>query len=392
MHTHLSRADGIALASLVAAAFGTGWAVGNAGEAKGTPGETENKELSSARVQVIRAYSDGLSPNPHKAELQGVSWACDRFIGVGTLASDSDSDGDWGRWAPRVWTSTDGSRWELVPYDKTWEDGDPFNSSMRGVTRGPEDTFVAVGTSWHGSPIDREAAAWKSTDGLTWTRVDSESFTRAQAQSLEGLPYAQHQYLAVGHDDDDAAIWASSDGVNWRRLKVAAFDDVRGEQFLGDITFAKGQWVAVGADSLTDVGDVASPDDDDATDAAVWTSSDGQTREKQTGPDVGKNGSQKLEGACYNSSAELWIVVGQDRSLGNNGAVWTSSDLSTWQRFNADSRELSGAETIALKGVSCSTDTWVGVGIVAPRDGERPISGEAWIIKSDSRTSDSPQP
>ena len=131
MHTHLSRGDGIALVSLALAAFGAGWAVGNAGEAKGTPGETENKELSSAEVEVVRAYIDGLSPNPHKGELQGVNWVGDRFIGVGTLALDSDSDGHWGRWYPRVWTSTDGGRWELVPYDKTWEDSDPYNSSMR---------------------------------------------------------------------------------------------------------------------------------------------------------------------------------------------------------------------------------------------------------------------
>ena len=69
--------------------------------------------------------------------------------------------------------------------------------------------FVAVGTGADG------AAAWTSTDGLTWTAVaDGPDLKGA---TMDAVTTTSNGFEAAGYDSDGARLWSSTDGSTWSR-------------------------------------------------------------------------------------------------------------------------------------------------------------------------------
>ena len=125
--------------------------------------------------------------------------------------------------------------------------------------------------------------------------------------------------MAVGQDqsigDGSAAVWISADGDTWRRIPhdEAVFGGDGQQQMEGVIVWA-GRLVAFGSDSSG--GD---------TDAAVWTSADGEGWQRVAHDEsvFGGSGEQSMTGAVvWNDDL---VIVGYTDRDGFDAAVWVAS-------------------------------------------------------------------
>jgi hypothetical protein len=159
-----------------------------------------------------------------------------------------------------VWTSVDGITWSRVPHDEDVFSG-VADIEIWGVAAGGPG-LVAVGADTSGA---RAAAVWTSVDGLTWLRVphDEVNLDGDGNQIMWDVVAGGPGLVAVGWDtggERDAAVWRSEDGLTWLRL--------RGEEALfgGPGTQAMLS-VAVGGPGLVAVGGDWGGGD---WDGAVW--------------------------------------------------------------------------------------------------------------------------
>ena len=166
-----------------------------------------------------------------------------------------------------VWTSSDGITWSRVPHDEPVFGG-THDQMMLSVTAGGPG-LVAVGSAGQGG--DHDAIVWTSPDGLTWSRVahDEAVFGGESIQVMHDVTVIDGSLLALGldgpFDASSAAAWTSSDGISWSRVP-------HDEELFG----GRGSQAMVGA-MIGDRGIVAVGWDGpfDAFDAAVWGSADG---------------------------------------------------------------------------------------------------------------------
>lgn len=161
-------------------------------------------------------------------------------------------------------------------------------NDLRGVTWGT--VFVAVGAN---------GAMFSSTDGSTWTALDSGVVTNLNAAVFRGV------YLAAG---DNGAMLYSTDAITWTPRTTGTSNK------LNAIAANSGRFVAVGANGT------------------VVTSADGITW-------AGAANSATTNDlfAVTVSASGLWIAVGA------NGTLITSADGSTWTTVTSNTaRDLKG--------------------------------------------------
>ena len=182
------------------------------------------------------------------------------LVSVGSFGKGGDHDAI-------VWTSTDGLTWSLVAHDEAVFGGESMQVMHRVVAGGPG--LLVFGLN---GPFDAgSAVVWFSTDGTTWTRVPhhDDVFGGRGAQTIVGGVAAGPGIVAVGWDGPfdarDAAAWASTDGISWARLPHddEALGGLRDQQML-DVVAAGPGLVAVGFEGPGLEG--ATGD----SDAAVW--------------------------------------------------------------------------------------------------------------------------
>ena len=139
----------------------------------------------------------------------------------------------------RFWSSADGMDWAAVPDDPG------FAGAEVADVLGIDGRFVAIGKlgtgqRWSGS------VAWVSSDGRQWTRIDSPELAAGIASALAPLDGG---LVAVGSDLDEreALAWRSTDGSTW---SVAPREDSRlynGEKIrMTDVTAVRAGLLAVG--------------------------------------------------------------------------------------------------------------------------------------------------
>jgi hypothetical protein len=169
----------------------------------------------------------------------------------------------------RFWTSPDGIAWTPVPDDPA-----AFaDAEVRSLTTAPGE-FIAVGVA--GSVQDPTgAAAWTSTDGTSWTRVDDAVFAGGIAASVSMAPFGG--VVAVGSDLDrrNAVAWITPDGRAWTR---AAYEAARqhpgGYAWMTDVVAVGDELIAVGTLQGLQRGT-----------AMAWVSKDGRTwQQARTAP------------------------------------------------------------------------------------------------------------
>lgn len=173
-----------------------------------------------------------------------------------------------------AWTSPDGATWQRITAASGLDA--PGRTSFEAVTATPAGVFI--GGSYR-TGNSRKAAVWRSTDTVTWHRLDSPAFGTSQAQEIATLASFRGGLVAGGaateNGTDAAAVWTSADGESWARV---AHDEA---------TFGGAGSDAINLllplpDGILALGR-ASPGKLDP-DAAVWTSRDAASWQREPMP------------------------------------------------------------------------------------------------------------
>jgi Bacterial SH3 domain len=232
--------------------------------------------------------------------------------------------------------------------------------------------LVAVGNTGGASGEPRHAAAWTSADARSWERAPgatSESFP-----TFVGLPDVGGM-VAVATDGERlvavggvgpgygpemlAAAWTSTDAITWER---AMQDPTFAGSFLLDVAAFEGGWIAVGVHEADEAG---GPERTQS--GAIWLSTDGRSWHAA---DVDLGGPAGAVGAI---GADLVVLAGDvdpfcGNCFGGGTHVFVSGDGSSWSPVTDDQLPSGfGAGDLALVGTRLVT---VGA---ASKGNERPI-------------------
>ena len=172
--------------------------------------------------------------------VSAVAWTGDRFVAVGLEDDDA-----------AVWISTDGTGWERVADPGGMFGGGIGSTAMRAVTTGGPG-LVAVGSGW---AVDRPAVVvWTSPDGVAWTRVEHDEavFGGLGPPLVMSVAAGRGGVIAVGFDGEpdgvgDVALWTSPDGLTWTRVDSDTLRATSG-QYAYDLAFYDGKVFVVGTD------------------------------------------------------------------------------------------------------------------------------------------------
>ena len=247
------------------------------------------------------------------------------YLAVGSVNVDCCADGDPSKNRGVLWTSADGSRWEMVDDLATLE-----HSTLTGVvTDGSR--LLAIGSyaePMAGEPGIPAPALWVSDDGLEWDRVP-DPVPSMVASTRSGFVGASVGFMLTT-GDAVTTFMTSTDGTYWR---------MRSDTYAGlilDIAAAPdGRVVAVGAIDMAALGEPS------ALDAIVWNSPDGVTWPR---PETVATNSRLLS-VAYDDGG--FVAIGNADGTADEGpigdTVWSSPDGVTWtQRQIA----ISGEETL----------------------------------------------
>ena len=238
-----------------------------------------------------------------------------------------------------AWASIDGRRWTLAAGFPTSE-----HSVVRSVASG-SNGLVAVGVD------GRDAASWRSTDGLTWQRSPSAA-SLSGPRPLEFLSVSSTPggYVAVGYEGPSVgvarpAFWFSPDGVRWERGSTPR-----------EVEAGRVEAVAAAGELIVAVGTAGTTEH--PTGGLAWTSRDGRAWTPVADERPFEAG--KLHGVS--PVGDGFIAVGAD--LDNKKAiVWRSSaDGRTWTRV-PDAPSLGNfGLPIEMRDVTLAGSTYIAVG------------------------------
>ena len=148
--------------------------------------------------------------------------------------------------APAVWLSADGLTWE-----KTWV-GDPaadttITPAINAVAEGPDGALIAVGEA-EGPAGTLTAGMWRSEDGRVWHQVLDPALASASGRGLvlSDVAYGPEGFVAIGTEGQaDPAMWHSSDGASWTRVDTAD-QPFGGSEALSSVTATEGGYLLTG--------------------------------------------------------------------------------------------------------------------------------------------------
>lgn len=249
-------------------------------------------------------------------------------------------------------------------------------------------TYVAVGGQTCVSSGDVvtgcSADVYRSTDGRSWTRVDTAqaSLGLGTAITLSGpsrgmidVAGGGQGFVAIGYAGSDVlrpTLWMSVDGLIWDRLAQAPFDGAE----LTAVVNAGGRWVVAGA-----IVDGVAPR------GATWWSDDGTTWNRapdsvvfdvggfiDTGETPGVGGIRALATDGSRIVGVGTVCDAEGRSC--PAAIWTSDDGIRWDR--KEGLDLSGEVGLVfggfavhgdggflVMGSSCPATGCVGIGLLS---------------------------
>lgn len=228
-----------------------------------------------AKAGMVWTSTDGVAWVQRSAETFDSAWlSAVSPGGPGVVALGTDLAG------PAAWFSTDGVVWELaqVPPIPSFAAGD---YAVWGDVVSIGDRIVAGGVAeLSGRGVASEQyLLWTSEDGRTWTEVSPDEVVLPGASVITGLAVGTSGIVMVGRGPliDEPAVWFSADGRSWHRAPPE--QEGFGSRFrngfawggLRAVAAGPGGYVAVGGDGQCGGGDCPSAE------AAVWTSTDGET-------------------------------------------------------------------------------------------------------------------
>ena len=250
-----------------------------------------------------------------------------------------DTDGAGGA----VWVSSDGRHWEKVT-----DPGGVFTSSgylhARAVTAGGPG-FVAVGNEV-GGPDRGVAAVWVSTDGRSWQRVTSDSFTGPGSRAMGDVTTLGSRVVAGGQIGRDAGVWVSEDGLTWE-VAYPVTPSIGLDQHILSVAATEQGLVAVGAKETSA----------DVWDAAVWVSEDGLTWDQVATNNLALGGPGSQIMTAVATAGPGLVAVGQEHPDNQtpeafNSVVWTSVDGTKWTRLPGPIEDNRGLQLWSVVGTN----------------------------------------
>ena len=215
-----------------------------------------------------------------------------------------------------VWHSTDGIHWDyrlkVFPTALGAEDIVTVTDVVATPTgwlvvgRDDEACFVAC------VPNPLRAMVWRSTDGLSWTRVTGPSLPGGGINSVAAFDWG---YIAGGDAGGRAAFWLSTDGLTWTRLADQTMFGASGQAVTVTGVAAIGtSIVAVGmahGDSGSEVVAWYSPDSEEWAKASVEGAREGQV-------------------FSVAATAGRFLATGPSGATSCLGGIWASTDGAAW--------------------------------------------------------------
>ena len=125
-----------------------------------------------------------------------------------------------------------------------------------------------------------------------------------------------------GDDASDAAVWVSSDGEEWERVCHPSLGGPGEQQMLG-VTATDSLLVAVGSEVV-----------DGDRDGVVWLSEDGRDWRRSDSEDLGGSGEQWIVDVAF-TDVGLVAVGSVGRTRDQDAAFWTSDEGVVWDRAAA---------------------------------------------------------
>ena len=249
-----------------------------------------------------------------------------------------------------VWKSTDGVKWtQVLPRGSIYTSiPTQFSPRMNHAT------VVYNGAMWVIGGYDGSARndVWKSTDGVTWTKVLEDSYNAGQFSHRGGhslVVYDGAMWVIAGQGigyRDMNDVWKSTDGANWTYINKDSAPSARfsPRRFFATVAFNGAMWVIGGVDGNYH-NDVWK-----STDGAVWT----QVLPSTATPPADQFSIRSNPATVvYNPSTgsgqdgAIWLIGG----IGGGGLkdVWTSTDGAHWAQVNASIPFLVRASTVYKK-------------------------------------------
>lgn len=307
--------------------------------------------LVRAWARLTHAHFRG----PGHQLISGVRSGGPGFIAVGVDSSGPDADA-------AVWVSSDGETWSRVDSPAL---GGPHAQGLEDVAIGPLG-IVAVG--WDSSAGDIDAAAWFSTDGITWEQVGGSGFVLEEHQEARAVLATDQGFVAAGFGvvgrEADAAVWTSPDGRVWTRVDDPALGGV-GTQRISSLVAGPHGLVAGGTNFLPSEFGLYN------LDARVWVSLDGSSWDPIDATAFGGPGWQYINTIVLGPDG--FVAAGGDilgaPGLDNDAAVWTSPDAVTWTRVHDD--DFAGERAQQISAVIGGSTDLVAVGYDTMPGGNR---------------------
>ena len=137
-------------------------------ECVGFPAEVCQSHIKSGDVAGVWTSPDGRTWEPAKVTqpagtMSAVASGQGRLVAVGTAFAGTSG--------PAAWTSVDGRTWQALPASAFAASAGHEPGALEDIAAGPGG-FVVVGSEVGAG--GRRATAWYSTDGLAWTRTESD--------------------------------------------------------------------------------------------------------------------------------------------------------------------------------------------------------------------------
>ncbi len=263
-----------------------------------------------------------------------------------------------------IWMSPNGQRWRSADAP-----GLHMSGEQRATTVGVKDGVI-LALGWTSGGSDLDAMGWRSTDdGTSWTPVRSPSWAQPGDQVVRDVVVSHGSFVAVGYDassgEPQGAAWRSSDGLRWRRMQDEDLGGVGAMEVDSAVVESAGVVVATG--STSERGDV---------DPAFWVLRQGDWTRANDDPLAGPGNQIAFSIAAGRGSVS--VAVGYDDSIGSDSvAVWRSVDGRTWERVAMTPAVAAGEGPQRMLTVTAYRGGFVAAGHAASAQGD--VDGAAWI-------------
>ena len=249
---------------------------------------------------------DWTAGTPPDGEVNDIVWFMDRWVAAGSIVEAAN------RPRAATWTSDDGMTWQPGPAIGPDPVPGPEGTSyfIRDVLV-LDHELIAFGWNHIGCCDGGKAALWRSTDGVTWTFVDT---TGTDYDAYHGpvdsavAPTGELVLVSGIGIGTGSTVFTSDDGVTWVAQPVG-WDGF----LVGGVAASDTILLALGHGGFA-TGPVPT----------IWTSADGHSWSAANAPPE----SRQLEDVSWDEASGRFVVVGT--SADGLPTIWLTEDGTSW--------------------------------------------------------------